>query len=90
MSKGPLIDKEPELDVLTEMILNEAPKRTTRTTVTRQTKIKRATGQLGTAMARKRNDPLYKRMIYFRDQYYKYREMIKKKYSPRVRSQARR
>ena len=43
-------------------------------------KIKRATGQLGTAMARQRNDPLYKRMVYFRKQYYKYREMIRKKY----------
>lgn len=70
--------------------LQEKPKRTSRTTISRQTKIKRATGQLGTAMARKKNDPLYKRMIYFRDNFYKYREMIRKKYSPRVRSQARR
>ena len=70
--------------------LSEKPKRTSRSTISRQTKIKRATGQLGTAMARKKNDPLYKRMIYFRDQYFKYREMIRKKYSPRVRSQARR
>ena len=89
-----------QLDPLTEQILkdlgenntliDEVRKRTSRTTVTRNTKIKRATGQMGTAMARKKNDPLYKRMIYFRDQYYKYREMIKKKYSPRVRSRARR
>jgi len=78
------------LDSLTEQLLDEAPKRTSRSTMTRQTKIKRATGQLGTAMARKRNDSLYKRMVYFRTQYYKYREMIRKKYSPRVRSQARR
>lgn len=84
MSKGP------EVDVITQQILDEAPKRTTRHTVSRQTKIKRATGQLGTAMARKRNDPMYKRMVYFRTQYYKYREMIRKKYSPRVRSKARR
>jgi hypothetical protein len=70
--------------------IQEKPKRTTRSTISRQTKIKRATGQLGTAMARKKNDPLYKRMVYFRDQYYKYREMIRKKYSPRVRSKARR
>lgn len=70
--------------------LEEKPKRTSRTTVSRNTKIKRATGVLGTSMARKKNDPLYKRMIYFRTQYYKYREMIRKKYSPRVRSQARR
>lgn len=70
--------------------LTEKPKRTTRSTISRNTKIKRATGQLGTAMARQKNDPLYKRMVYFRDQYYKYREMIRKKYSPRVRSKARR
>lgn len=71
-------------------VLTEKPKRTTRSTISRNTKIKRATGQMGTAMARKKNDPIYKRMIYFRDQYFKYREMIRKKYSPRVRSRARR
>jgi hypothetical protein len=69
--------------------LDEKSKRTSVTRTTRHTKIKRATGQMGTAMARKKNDPLYKRMIHFRDQYYKYREMIRKKYSPRVRSRAR-
>lgn len=70
--------------------LEEKPKRTTRSTISRDTKIKRATGQLGTSMARQKNDPLYKRMVYFRTQYFKYREMIRKKYSPRVRSKARR
>jgi len=80
------------MDLLDEYlnILNEKPKRTTRSTISRNTKIKRATGQMGTAMARKKNDPMYKRMIYFRDNYFKYREMIRKKYSPRVRSRARR
>ncbi|MBY9000059.1 MAG: hypothetical protein KGD64_04025 [Candidatus Heimdallarchaeota archaeon] len=77
------------LDPITEEILQEA-KRTSRTTVSRQTKIKRATSQLASVEARKRNDSMYKRMIYFRDQYYKYRKMIHKKYSPRVRSKARR
>ena len=77
------------LDPITEEILQEA-KRTSRTTVTRKTKIKRATSQLASVEARKRNDSLYKRMIYFRDQYYKYRSMVHKKYSPRVRSRARR
>lgn len=71
-------------------ILNEIPKRTTRTSISRDVKIKRATGQLGTVMARQKNDPLYKRMVYFRKQYFKYREMIRKKYTPRVRSKARR
>lgn len=77
------------LDPITEEILQEA-KRTSRTTVTRKTKIKRATGQLSTAAARRKNDPLYKRMLYYRERYYKYRSMIHKKYSPRVRSKARR
>ena len=85
------------LDPITEFLiqeknkeLTEAPKRTSRTTVSRQTKIKRATGQLASAAARKRNDPLYKRMTHYRDLYFKYRTMIHKKYGPRVRSKARR
>ena len=80
------------MEVLEEYldILNEKPKRTTRTTISRNTKIKRVTGQMGTAMARKKNDPIYKRMVYFRTQYFKYREIIRKKYTPRVRSRARR
>ena len=80
-------------DKLTEQItkiLLEKPKRTSRTTIRRSTKIKRATGQLSTVAARKKNDPLYKRMIYHRDLYYKYRAQVHKKYAPRVRSRARR
>lgn len=69
--------------------LNEA-KRTSITRTTRQTKIKRATGQLATVAARKRNDPLYKRMIKHRDLYYKFRDQLRRKYAPRVRSRARR
>lgn len=78
-----------ELDPLTAKILNEA-KRTTRTTIHRQTKIKRATGQLASIEARKRNDPLYKRMVRYRELYFKYRDMLHRKYAPRVRSKARR
>ena len=80
-------------DLLTEELedlFSEARKRTSRTTVSRKTKIKRATGQLSTAVARRKNDPIYKRMIHYRELYYKYRAMIHRKYSPRVRSQARR
>jgi hypothetical protein len=73
-----------------ENLLTEAPKRTSRTRVTRKTKIKRSTGQMASAEARKRNDPLYKRMIYYRELYYKYRAAVHKKYAPRVRSRARR
>ena len=70
--------------------LQESPKRTSRSTVTRQTKINKATGLLSSVEARKKNDPMYKRMIFYRDQYFKYRDQIHKKYSPRVRSKARR
>lgn len=79
-------------DLLEELedMLSEAPKRTSRARISRQTKIKKATGQMASAQARKRNDPLYKRMIHFRELYYKYRAAVHKKYSPRVRSAARR
>jgi len=73
-----------------EDTLTEAPKRTSRAKISRQTKIKKATGQMASAAARKRNDPLYKRMIHYRELYYKYRAAVHKKYSPRVRSAARR
>jgi len=65
-------------------------KRTSRTTVTRNTKIKRATGQLSSVAARKKNDPLYQKMVKYRTLYFKYRDMIHRKYSPRVRTKARR
>lgn len=78
-----------KIDPITDLILNEA-KKTSRTTITRVTKIKRATGQLASIEARKRHDPIYKRMIYYKELYFKYRNMIHKKYSPRVKSRARR
>lgn len=87
------------LDPITEQLLKDMgedlseldeAKRTSRTTVSRQTKIKKATGQLASSEARKRNDPLYQRMVKYRELYYKYRNMIHKKYGARVRSKARR
>jgi len=69
--------------------LNEA-KRTSRSKVTRNTKIKRATGQLASIEARKRGDSAYKNMVKYRTLYFKYREIIHKKYGARVRSKARR
>lgn len=77
------------IDPITEQIINDA-KKTTMTKTTRQTKISRATGQLASVQARKMNDPLYKKMIYYRDLYRKYKERVHKKYAPRVRSRARR
>ena len=79
------------MDILDSYLVElQEGKRTSVSKITRGTKIKRATGQMSTATARKTNDPLYKRMIYFRDQYHKYRDKIHKKYAPRVRSRARR
>ena len=78
------------MDELTEQILLDEAKRTSRTTVSRQTKIKKATGQLASGMAKDRNDPLYQRMVKYRELYYKYRRMIHAKYGARVRSKARR
>jgi hypothetical protein len=77
------------LDPITEQLLTES-KRTTTTRVTSQTKIKRATGQLSSIAARKNHDSLYQQMVKYRDLYFKYRELVHKKYSSRVRSQARR
>ncbi len=79
-----------EIDPITEEVLQEEAKRTSRAIVSRNTKIKKATGQLASVEARKKNDPLYARMVKYRELYYKYRKMIHGKYSPRVRSQARR
>ena len=77
------------LDNYLDDLLNEA-KRTSRTVISRKTKIKRARGQLATVAARKKNDPIYKQMVKYRALYFKYRDMLHKKYSPRVRTKARR
>jgi len=76
--------------IIEEMLEVEESKKTTLTHITRQTKILKATGHLASTQARKRNDPLYKKMLYHRELYYKYRDLIHQKYAPRVRSLARR
>lgn len=65
-------------------------KKTSISRITRNTKIKRATSQLASIQGRKKNDPTYKKMVFHRTQYYKYRDLLHRKYSSRVRSQARR
>ena len=70
-------------------LLYEAPKRTTRTTVKKQTKIKRSTSQMSTAMARKKNDSQYKMMKKYCELCKQYRERIHKKYASKNRSRAR-
>ena len=70
--------------------LIEARKSRSRTTISRKTKIKRAHGQLSTAMARKRGDPQYKMMKKYCDLCKKYRATVHKKYAGRTRSASRR
>ncbi len=65
-------------------------KKQTRSIVSRNTKIKRAASQMGTAAARKQKDPLYKQMKKFCGKCQEYREKLKKKYAHRYKSAARR
>jgi len=76
-----------ELDKIIDKILDEI-KTTSSSDITRQSKIKRSAGQMASAQARKHNDPLYKRMVYFKEKYYKYKEKVHQKYGPRVRAKA--
>jgi hypothetical protein len=73
-----------------EYIQEANRKQKSRTTISRQTKIKRSQGQLSTSMARKGNDPLYKMMKKYCDMCKSYRTKVHKKYAGRTRSQARR
>lgn len=77
------------LDEYLDSLLNEASKVTTPSVVTRSSKIKRVMGQLSSVEGRKRNDPLYQRMVRYRELYYKYKQMLHQKYTPRVQRKAR-
>ena len=89
-----------DTDVLTDLILEEESKGsedltevakfTSKTKNTRTTKIKRAAGQMATYEGRRKNDLLYQKMIRYRDLYYKYRDLLKKKYRAKNVNQARR
>ena len=65
-------------------------KGTSNALVTRQSKIRKSTSQMSTAQARERNDPLYKRMIYYRELYYRYRDLVHRKYGHSVSARAKR
>ncbi len=56
----------------------------------RRSKILKSTSQMSTAQGRERNDPLYKKMIYYRELYYRYRALLHRKYRPGVSARARR
>jgi len=86
-------------DVLTDIILEELreseelteiEKRSTRSKDSRKTKIVRAAGQMATYEGRRKNDILYQKMIRYKDLYYKYRDLLKKKYRAKNVNQARR
>ena len=83
---------ESELKEIYEYVdyLLDEGKRTTLTRTSRNTKIKRAMGQLSSVLARQKNDPLYKKMLRHRELYFQYKTMIHRKYGSRVRSKARR
>lgn len=76
------------LDRLIDFDELQETKKTTFTKITRQTKIDRAIGSLSTSLAKAHNDPMYRKMVKFREKYFKYRTKIKVKYSPRVRTRA--
>lgn len=76
------------MDELVDKYLSEVSKKTTITKITRQTKIDRAIGALATKFAKEANDPLYKKMIKWREKFFKFRARIRSKYGPRVRSRA--
>ncbi len=84
-----------DTDLLTDMILDElnegdqVHKRPTRSTDSRNTKIKRAAGQMATYEGRRKHDILYQKMIKYRDLYYKYRDLLKKKYRDKNVNKAR-
>jgi hypothetical protein len=70
-------------------ILQEAgSKKTSFAKITRQTKIDRAIGALATKLAKEMNDPWYHKMVSFRKKYFDFRNKIKVKYGPKVRSRA--
>ena len=56
----------------------------------RHSKIKKSVSQMATGEAKKRNDPLYKRMVHYRDMYHRYRALVHQKYGKSVDARARR
>jgi hypothetical protein len=85
---GKIMDNFDIIDEMVDNYLSEVSKRTTITKVTRQTKIDRAIGALATKYAKEANDPLYKKMVKWREKFFKFRGRIKSKYGARVRSRA--
>ena len=47
-------------------------------------KTKAAAGSIGVSLAKKKDDPLYKRMIYHKQMYKKYKEQLQRKYKSKA------
>jgi GTP-sensing pleiotropic transcriptional regulator CodY len=62
---------------------------TTLTKRGRQQKIKTTAGSIGISLARKKNDPLYKKMIYQKHMYMKTKQQLQKKYKSKANLLAR-
>jgi hypothetical protein len=81
------------VDIIVEEYLNnlqedKKSKSTSFAKITRQTKIDRAIGALSTKLAKEMNDPWYRKMVGFRKKYFDFRNKIKVKYGPKVRTRA--
>jgi hypothetical protein len=79
-----------ELSEIVDYDREVEPKTPSNSLTTRNTKIRKSTSQMSTSQARSINDPLYKKMIYYRELYYKYRDLIHRKYGHGVSARARR
>ncbi len=64
-------------------------KKTSVSTISRNAKINRAAGSLAAQMAKEKDDPIYDKMLFYKDNYLKYKKQLMKKYRHRVLSQAR-
>lgn len=66
-----------------EKIINESYT-TSLTKRSRVQKTKTAAGAIGVSLARKKEDPLYKKMIYYKHMYMKTKEQLQRKYKSRA------
>ena len=76
------------IDEYLKSILNESY---TSSTIKRgrQQKLKSTAGRIGVSLAKKKDDPLYKKMIFHKHMYMKYKEELQKKYKSKANTLAR-
>jgi hypothetical protein len=88
MSDKKIDDIDTILEQYFDYLQEEGAKKTSFAKITRQTKIDRAIGALATKLAKEMDDPWYHKMVSFRKKYFDFRNKIKVKYGPKVRSRA--